>query len=161
MVGLGETEVEVLIAELTELVTKEIVELLVLRVLVVSVAVLTAWSISTAMVGVRICDRVPLVPSTWTVNAPIEAVGDALTIRRVVLVSLGIGVIGDEICRVTPAGGVPLHDGDKVTGDMNPSRETMTTVVDALCPCVNLRLEADSSVKSGEGVVEVVLLVVV
>ena len=90
----------------------------------------------------------PLVPSTWIVNVPIEAVGDALMVRRAVLVSLGIGVIGDAICRVTPTGGIPPHDGDNVTGDMNPSREITTTVVDVLWPCVNVRLDADSSVKS-------------
>jgi hypothetical protein len=37
----------------------------------------------------------------------------------------------------------------------------MMTVVDPLCPCVNVILEADLSAKSGEGTVDVVLLVVV
>ena len=84
------------------------------------------------MFGVRECDNVPLVPSTWIVNSPIGAVGDALTVRRAVPVSLGIGVMGDAICKVAPAGEAPLHDGANVTGDVNPSTEITTTVVDAL-----------------------------
>ena len=82
------------------------------------------------MFGVRVCDNVPLVPCTWIVNVPIEAVGDALTVRRAVPVSLGIGVMGDAICKVAPAGEVPLQDGDNVTGDVNPSREITSTVID-------------------------------
>ena len=84
------------------------------------------------MLGLRICDRVPLVPSTWIANVPIEAVGDAVTVRRLVPVSLGIGVIGDAICMLAVAGGVPTQDADNVTGEANPSREIMATVVDPL-----------------------------
>jgi hypothetical protein len=72
------------------------------------------------MFGLRICAKVPLVPSTCTVNVPIEAVGDAMTVRRLVPVSFAIGVIGDAISSFTPAGSVPLHDADNVTGDLNP-----------------------------------------
>ena len=110
--------------------------------------------------GLRICDRVPLVPSTWIANVPIEAVGDAVTVRRLVPVSLGIGVIGDAICVFASRGGVPIQDADKVTAEVNPSREMIATVADPLCPCMTARPELDSSVKSGVRT-DVVLIVVV
>ena len=74
---------------------------------------------------------------------------------------MGIGVIGDPMNRVAPAGAVPTHDADNVTAELNPSMDPTVTVAKPLPPCVNMTLEVDVSEKSGKVAVELVLLVVV
>jgi hypothetical protein len=82
-------------------------------------------------------------------------------VKGAVAVPLGIGVTGDPMNRVAPAGAVPTHDADNVTAELNPSMDPTVTVAKLLPPCVNMTLEVDVSEKSGNVAVELVLLVVV
>jgi hypothetical protein len=63
--------------------------------------------------------------------------------------------------RLTPAGAVPIHDADNVTGELNPFMETTVTVAEPLPPCVNTILEIEVSEKSGKVAVELVVVAVV
>jgi hypothetical protein len=72
-----------------------------------------------------------------------------------------MGVIGDVMNRLTPAGAVPTHEADNVTGELNPFMETTVIVAEPLPPCVNMILEIEVSEKSATAVVELVLFVVV
>jgi len=82
-------------------------------------------------------------------------------VKGVVAVPLGIGVTGDPMNSVAPAGAVPTQDADNVTAELNPSMDPTVTVAKLLPPCVNMTLEVDVSEKSGNVAVELVLLVVV
>jgi len=74
---------------------------------------------------------------------------------------LDMGVIGDVMNRVAPAGAVPTHAADNVTAELNPFMEPTVIVAEPLPPCVNMTFEVDASEKSGTVAVELVLLVVV
>jgi len=82
-------------------------------------------------------------------------------VKGAVPVPLGKGVIGDAMDRVTPAGAVPIHDGDNVTAELNSFMETTVTVAEPLPPWVNVIAEVEVSEKSGMADVELVLFVVV
>jgi hypothetical protein len=69
-------------------------------------------------------------------------------VKGAVPVALGVGVIGDVMNRLTPAGAVPNHDADNVTGELKPFMETTVTVAEPLPPCVNTILEIEVSEKS-------------
>ena len=66
-----------------------------------------------------------------------------MIVKGAVPVPLTIGVIGDAMDRLTPAGAVPIHDADNVTAELNPFVETTVTVAEPLPPCVNMILEVD------------------
>ena len=84
-----------------------------------------------------------------------------MIVRDAVPVSLGIGVTGDAMIRLMPTGGVPSHDADNATGEVNPSMEPTITVVEPLSPCVNMAFEVEVRKKSGKPTRELVLVVVV
>jgi hypothetical protein len=84
-----------------------------------------------------------------------------MIVKGAVAVPLGIGVIGDVMNRVAPAGAVPTHAADNVTAELNPFMEPRVTVAEPLPSCVAMTFEVDVSEKSGKVDVELVLLVVV
>jgi hypothetical protein len=88
-----------------------------------------------------------------------EAVGEAKIVKGTVPVPLGRRVIGDTMKRLTPTGGVPIHDADNVTVALNPLTERAVTVAEPLPPWVNMMLGVEVSEKSGVGAVELVVLV--
>jgi hypothetical protein len=72
-----------------------------------------------------------------------------MTVNVAVPFSLGIGVIGDAMRRLTPLGGVPTHEADNVTVAPNPFMEPTSTVAEPLPLCVITTFELDVSEKSG------------
>jgi hypothetical protein len=82
-------------------------------------------------------------------------------VNGAVPVPVDIGVIGDAMNRLTPAGGVPIQDADNAMAELNPFMETTVTVAEPLPPCVNMILEVDVREKSGKAAVELVLFDVV
>ena len=73
---------------------------------------------------------------------------------------MGIGVTGDPMNMVAPAGAVPTQDADNVTAELNPSMDPTVIVAKLLPPCVNMTFGGEVSEKSGEVAVELVVDVV-
>jgi hypothetical protein len=90
--------------------------LFVLFVVAAPIALVTC----TIMSGVRMCTSEPLVPVTRIVKFPGEALGPAVTISIEVAAPPEIGVTGEPIDAVIPAGALPSHEAVNVTVELKP-----------------------------------------
>lgn len=79
--------------------------------------------------GVTMWAMEPLAPVTLTVNVPVDAVVLAIIVKVELAEPPETGVAGELISTVTPAGVLPSHEVNNVTGKLNPFKEL--TVIDA------------------------------
>ena len=108
--------------------------------------------------GVTTWTTEPLAPVTLTVNVPVDEVVLAIMVKVELTEPPETGVAGELISRVTPAGVLPSHEVNSVTGELNPFRELTVIDVKPLPPWVIVRIELEEAiVKSAKPVlVEVV-----
>ena len=59
------------------------------------------------------------------------------------------GVIGEGRVKLTPVGGVPTHDADNVTGELNPFSEDTLSIAAPLVPAASVTEGLDVIEKSG------------
>jgi hypothetical protein len=76
----------------------------------------------------------PLIPTTLTVNVPVDALELAAIVKVEVVVPPEAGVTGEVTNNVTPAGVLPTQAASNVTCELKPFTELTVIVAELLPP---------------------------
>ena len=112
----------------------EDVELVILVAVVLVVVVMMVRGTCTIMFGVRMCVSEALVPVTSIVKFPEKAAALAVTVMIEVAMPFEIGVTGEPMETLIPAGALPSHDAVNATAELNPFRDLIVIVIDLFPP---------------------------